>query len=571
MSLRAALILGDGNESFSAAEFGAPGPLAPQTEEKTRELSSMDEGPAPISEDSGARNTTIEIGTANGEKKKKKKKKKKKTVDLPEPGTEQPADYYLEKDAAELEDDPLDPAKPLADRVEYAINKYRQKHTFTNQKKSMFDDYLRFGGIDVGQKAFQGRTTGGDNDDLGEEDFESAKVGPVVVEEDEDARVSFSEVARVYYGNRFVRSSKFIHLDDFRGSPEVIAGFLRYLRIRTVVPEYEEDLNEAIEIVNRARWELPECKILAQNLPGRFNKACGILFGGDLYEVFEKTWCTPEETAKYIGISREEVSRVVGSVLGDYKDVKAVKRFVCRTAEVVEIEGRAPGEMIEAEAAAKIKYANANKGKAAVANLAPTTENGDAAAAAADTEPTPIPAEPAPVPAEPAPVPAESTPIPAESTPAPAEPTPAPAEPTPALAEPTSTPAEPTSTPTEPTSTPAEPTSIPSELTPVPERNPEAANPGTPTARLSDGDDLVKVTLREWKSKIGPTEQEDPPLPQVTVLLEKSIVRHLLVGMVITSDFWNLNTGLWYMSLIAAVQPTFHDIDDCEEEDGEFE
>uniref|UniRef100_U9UAD1 Uncharacterized protein n=1 Tax=Rhizophagus irregularis (strain DAOM 181602 / DAOM 197198 / MUCL 43194) TaxID=747089 RepID=U9UAD1_RHIID len=71
-----------------------------------------------------------------------------------------------------------------------------------------------------------------------------------------------------------------------------------------VCPEYEEDMQMALQIAHKAKEELPNCKAFAQNAPGKLNKACSLLFGGELYGMLDDPWNGEEMVASIIGISR---------------------------------------------------------------------------------------------------------------------------------------------------------------------------------------------------------------------------------------------------------------------------
>ncbi|KAL0073547.1 Argonaute siRNA chaperone complex subunit Arb1-domain-containing protein [Phycomyces blakesleeanus] len=250
-------------------------------EEVTTEQSNADNMPTNLSTP-----VSLRQGEAT-EKKKKKKKKKSKTANLPEAGTELKDDYQ-EKYTEDPVDDPFDPALSISERVGNALWKYRKNHKFSEEKKAIFDNYLRFGGIETGPNAFQGRSTSADtpNDPDAEQDFEAAKIStdqvPDIEEEDMDMVVDFTEVVQVYLGNTFVRQSRFIALQDFNDAPLLIDAFLRYLQIRNVCPEYSEDIEKARLICAQAKVELPKCKRVSNLLPGNFNKACSMLFEGEL-------------------------------------------------------------------------------------------------------------------------------------------------------------------------------------------------------------------------------------------------------------------------------------------------
>ncbi|ORZ15319.1 Argonaute complex, subunit Arb1 [Absidia repens] len=223
--------------------------------------------------------------------KKKKKKKKSKTANLPEAGSAL-ADDYQEKYNEDVIEDPYEPSRPLARRVEYAIWKYRRNHKFSQEKKAIFDEYLKFGGVDTSPNAFLGRTTSADtpDDPDAEADFDAAKTATDAIdlndsdaEEDGDnGHVSFSEVVQVYLGKVFVHSARFISLQDYVSAPILVDSFLRYLQIRNVCPEYADDLVIARRLAETAKDELPRCKRVSNLLPGEFNGACGVLYGNDI-------------------------------------------------------------------------------------------------------------------------------------------------------------------------------------------------------------------------------------------------------------------------------------------------
>lgn len=200
----------------------------------------------------------------------------------------------------------------MAARVEYAIWKYKKNHRFTDSRKRVFDHYLRYGGINVGPNAFQGRATSADQGPEGEVDWDAAKAHTdhVPEEEDEDLYVSFSEVAQAYLGNYFTRSSLNIGVQDATDAPMIVDAFLRYLQIRNVCPEYADDLIKAREITARAKIELPKCKHLVYLLPGNFNKACSILYDGKLS-------AAAEVDSDWMAGANRKMRAMMGSFLDD--------------------------------------------------------------------------------------------------------------------------------------------------------------------------------------------------------------------------------------------------------------
>ncbi|KAI8647791.1 Argonaute siRNA chaperone complex subunit Arb1-domain-containing protein [Parasitella parasitica] len=279
--LNEARISSQENESY-VSDSGVDG------EQVEEEIPQLNELSTPVSLQQARRDDE------NVEKKKKKKKKKKsKTSKLPEAGTDL-ADDYVEQNNEDVIEDPFSPEHPLAQRVEYAIWKYRKNHKFTESRKAIFDNYLKFGGIVTGPNMFLGRSTSADTPDDPEavQDFEAAKIATdFVPDELEDGlEVNFTEVAQVYFGNTFIRESLFIGLQDFTDAPVLIDAFLRYLQIRNVAPEYADDIANARAICAEAKIQLPKCKRAIGLLPGKYNLACSNLF----QEKVDTSWMTSE-------------------------------------------------------------------------------------------------------------------------------------------------------------------------------------------------------------------------------------------------------------------------------------
>ncbi|KAI9265543.1 Argonaute complex, subunit Arb1 [Helicostylum pulchrum] len=286
-------------------------------EQKEQEIQKL---PAQLSTPVGLKQ--IEKTDADKEKKKKKRKKKAKTANLPEAGTEIPDDY-VEKHSEDVIEDPFDPEKPLSQRVEYAIWKYRKNHKFSEEKKAIFDNYLKFGGINTGPNMFLGRATSADapDDPDAEIDFDAAKaaIDTVPDELEEGVEVNFAEVAQVYFSNTFIRESRFISLQDFIDAPALIDSFLRYLEIRNVCPEYKEDITKARSIIAEAKIQLPKCKRVSGYMPGSYNKACAVFFG-DLQADMDTSWMT-ESTMK---IQKQFVEFVVETIGTNSDDTKKI-------------------------------------------------------------------------------------------------------------------------------------------------------------------------------------------------------------------------------------------------------
>lgn len=184
---------------------------------------------------------------------------------------------------------------------------------------------------------FLGRATSADAsaDPEADVDVQATKlaIDSVPDELEEGMEVNFSEVAQVYFGNTFIRESRFITMQEFIDAPNLIDAFLRYLQIRNVAPEYADDIEKARAIVAQAKIELPKCKSLTLYIPGNFNSACAVYFG-ERETTMDLSWMNDSDmkTQKMansfleetLGMTREEASKIVKSQIKDLKDVKLV-------------------------------------------------------------------------------------------------------------------------------------------------------------------------------------------------------------------------------------------------------
>ncbi|KAI8096365.1 Argonaute siRNA chaperone complex subunit Arb1-domain-containing protein [Halteromyces radiatus] len=297
--------------------------------------------------------------SGSGEKKKKKKKKKKsKTANLPEAGTDLPDDYQ-EKYTEDIVENPYDPSQPVARRVEHALWKYRKNHKFSEENRTIFDSYLRFGGVNTSPNAFLGRATSADTpaDPDAEIDYEAAQAAIDAIDLDDDdddnnGYVSFSEVVQVYLGNYFCVSGLCLTMQGFISAPILIDAFLRYLQIRSVCPEYTDDLIKAREWTALAKDQLPRCKRISNDLPGKFNTACRLLFdpkskdseSNELSGVPAWAMGDPTLTAVVqsyvdftVGMTRGEARLIIGSIIPNADSEHVIDRRDCICVKITQI------------------------------------------------------------------------------------------------------------------------------------------------------------------------------------------------------------------------------------------
>ncbi|KAI8354887.1 Argonaute complex, subunit Arb1 [Mortierella sp. GBAus27b] len=263
-----------------------------------------------------------EAAPPEGEKKKKKKKRGKKKnnkADL--------EDLLSNSEPPEAED-PYDLSKTVAERVEIAVTRFRKNRKFSNERTQIFSNYLAYGGIRTGQKSFQGGAvkSGGPDDDEGEPDFEAMNTGIDAVDLPEDGQVvDFTQVVTTYLSQHFLRNTGWVDMTYYKDTPVVVGAFLSYLLIRNVVPEHEQDVRNALAVAEKARVELPLCKLISNGLPGRFSKACSLMYGGEWYEFLDSTWQDKSQLIETMGVDLPTAEAIIQAAAGPDVDMKTLQ------------------------------------------------------------------------------------------------------------------------------------------------------------------------------------------------------------------------------------------------------
>ncbi|KAF9109806.1 DNA break repair nuclease [Mortierella sp. AM989] len=253
------------------------------------------------------------------EKKKKKKKKKKKSnkIDI--------EDLFTSSDPLEPEDI-YDISKSAAERVEIAVTKFRKNRKFSNERVHILTTYLEYGGIKSGPKSFQGGAVGGHgDDDDGEPDFEAMNAGIDRVDLPEDGQeVDFTNVVTTFLSEYFLKNTGWIDMAYYKDTPLVIAALLNYFLVRNVLPEYEQDIRNALAVAEQAKIELPLCKLISNGWPSKYDKACSLLYGGEWYGFLDDSWQDIQVLVDTMGMDRLTAERIVQSLIGPDVDLKSL-------------------------------------------------------------------------------------------------------------------------------------------------------------------------------------------------------------------------------------------------------
>ncbi|KAF9432067.1 hypothetical protein BGZ76_011310 [Entomortierella beljakovae] len=264
---------------------------------------------------------TITELDAPEEPKKKKKKKRKKKSNMPD------LEDYLNQDQPLEPEDAYDLSKSAAERVEIAVTKFRKNRKFNNERSQIFSAYLEYGGIKTGPKMFQGGASkpAGVDDDDGEPDYEAMNAGIDRVDLPEDGQeVDFTNLVTTFLSQHFLKCTGWIDMIYYKDTPLVIASLLSYFLVRNVLPEYEQDIRSALAIAEQAKIELPLCKTISCGWPGRYDKACSLLYGGEWYGFLDASWQDQHVLIDTLGMDRPTAERIVQSLIGPDVDLKSI-------------------------------------------------------------------------------------------------------------------------------------------------------------------------------------------------------------------------------------------------------
>lgn len=195
----------------------------------------------------------------DGEVKKKKKKKKNKKRNMPtadddlveEPEQDQ---ELVDAEAAKI----YKPAMSADERFRLSMENFRKERVFNAITSQILSTYFTFGGMDPNQAA----SLHTNNNDV-------------------DIEVDFIYVVSAFLSSFLISSSGWYDAEYFTTAPKVVIGFLRYLLLKRVVPEYDDDLRKAIEIAQQAKVEAPKCQKFNNSFPDSFNETCSILYVRD--------------------------------------------------------------------------------------------------------------------------------------------------------------------------------------------------------------------------------------------------------------------------------------------------
>ena len=120
----------------------------------------------------------------------------------------------------------------------------------------------------------------------------------------------------------------------------VIRNFLNYLLHHDVSPEYKHQINAARDTCNLAEKELLSISQACRLLPGDFNKACSVIFGGQFQNSYigDQEWIKDLDIDK--GMSEDQARRIFLAGLAAHGDNEVFEKYnkhvLNRKARIVE-------------------------------------------------------------------------------------------------------------------------------------------------------------------------------------------------------------------------------------------
>ncbi|PSN62153.1 hypothetical protein BS50DRAFT_680422 [Corynespora cassiicola Philippines] len=196
-------------------------------------------------------------------------------------GFESHVEDLLTLQEAEEEIAMYDPQKPFVDRIEIAIQRFKQKRRMHEIYSKIFNKWMKFGGVDCTPRMFSGLTPQEMKEMTGEEIARAQATHNVPWDREDETRwvVDFDGVAAAFL-SAFYPNNYGYEPHGVKTACQVLRSFLNYLLYHNVCPEHAASIHKALTICDTAQRELPKLYNAGLNLPGAYNKAASTLFGG---------------------------------------------------------------------------------------------------------------------------------------------------------------------------------------------------------------------------------------------------------------------------------------------------
>ncbi|CAI6276438.1 unnamed protein product [Periconia digitata] len=188
---------------------------------------------------------------------------------------------------AEEDDAMYHPDKPFVERIELAIQRFKQKRRMREEYALIFTRWMRFGGVDSGPRMF-GTLSKQEMAEMNAEQIARATATHSVPWDREDENkwiVDFFAVAKA-----FLSSDLPVNLGlsptKIKTGCQVLRSFYNFLLYHTVCPEYRDNIEAARGLCNIAERELSKIDSAGHSLPGSFNNAASTVVGGSKSETY---------------------------------------------------------------------------------------------------------------------------------------------------------------------------------------------------------------------------------------------------------------------------------------------
>ncbi|KAF9346951.1 hypothetical protein BGX26_001521 [Mortierella sp. AD094] len=188
------------------------------------------------------------------ETKKKKKKKNKKKRGYPSADDDEADINGL---VPPIVDNPYDLSTSDDSRFRLAMDNFRSERYFNAYSNQILETYFTYGGM--GTHSNVETDTNADGSLIG---FE----------------VDFVYLVSSFLSSYIFESSIWYDEKYFQLSPKVLSAFLKYIRDRKVIPEYQDSIDGAIEITEIAKEEVPNCRMFNSLMPDDIGTTCSALF-----------------------------------------------------------------------------------------------------------------------------------------------------------------------------------------------------------------------------------------------------------------------------------------------------
>ncbi|KAF2744241.1 hypothetical protein M011DRAFT_409002 [Sporormia fimetaria CBS 119925] len=174
-----------------------------------------------------------------------------------------------------------DPEKALVERLEIAIQRFKQKRRMHEMYSKVFNKWMKFGGVENEPRMFGGLSKQDLKEMSAEEIARATAIHQIPWDREDTTKwtLDFVGVAEAflasYYPNHFGHNES-----EVKTACQVLRSFYNYLLFHSVCDEHRDRILAARALCDKAEKELPKSHRVGIALPGSFNVAASVVFGG---------------------------------------------------------------------------------------------------------------------------------------------------------------------------------------------------------------------------------------------------------------------------------------------------